>query len=168
MDGDGYADFYVGATGDNTLGGAGSGAVFLVSGSATIVSDYDASDLDSSYTALVYGSGADDALGGAVAGGEDFNGDGSFDLVVGGSAAGSQGEGRSYVLYGPVSGSVDVEANAIAIFEGVDVDDGAGSEVALLGDLDGSGVSAIGVASTSANQSATDAGSAYVVSSIGL
>ncbi len=168
VDSDGYQDFYVGATGDNTLGGSGSGAVFLVSGSATIVADYDGSDLDSSYAAQIYGAGADDAIGGAVAGGADFDGDGRVDLVVGGSAAGSQGEGRSYVLYGPLSGTVDVEDNAIAIFEGVDVDDGAGSTVSLLGNIDGSGISAIGVASTSANQSATDAGSAYVITSIGL
>ena len=168
MDGDGYDDFYVGATGDNTLGGAGSGGVFLVSGSAAIVSDYDESDLDLSRAALIYGAGSEDALGGAVAGGEDFNGDGELALVIGGAAAGSQGEGRSYVLYGPISGTIDVEVGAVAIFEGVDVDDGAGGEVALLGDIDGSGLSSIGLAATSANQSATDAGSAYVVSSIGL
>ena len=167
MDGDGYADFYVGATGDNTLGGSASGAVFLVSGGASVVASLDGQDFDSIYTAQIYGASADDNIGGAVAGGADFDGDGQFDVVVGGNNAGSQGEGRSYVLYGPVSGAIDVEDSAIAIFEGVDVDDGAGSEVALLGDLDGSGVSAIGLGSTSANQSATDAGSAYVVLSIG-
>jgi len=168
MDGDGYLDFYVGASADNTLGGSGSGAVFLVSGSATIVADYDGLDFDTAYAALIYGASADDAIGGAVAGGEDFDGDGRNDLVVGGHSAGTQGEGRSYVLYGPLSGALDVEANAIAIFEGVDVDDGAGSEVTLLGDIANTGISAIGIASTSANQSATDAGSAYVVLSVGL
>jgi hypothetical protein len=168
MDGDGYPDFFVGASGDNTLGGSGSGAVFLVSGSATVVADYDGLELDTVYTAQVYGTSSDDNLGGAVAGGEDFDGDGQLDLLVGGTAAGDQGEGRSYVLYGPLSGALDVETSAIAIFEGVDVDDGAGSEVSLLGDISGTGVSAIGIASTSANQSATDAGSAYVVLSVGL
>ena len=168
VDGDGYDDAFVGATGDSTLGGSSSGSLFLISGSATIDTDFDGLDLDSIYTAQVYGSGSDDSIGGAIAGGEDFDGDGTPDLVVGGTAAGVQGEGRAYVLYGPFSGALDVEANAIAIFEGVDVDDGAGSEVSLLGDVGSTGVSAIGVGAANANQSATDAGSAYVVLSIGL
>ena len=168
MDADGYMDFYVGATGDNTLGGSGSGSVFLVSGSATLASDYDGLDFDTVFAAQIYGASADDNIGGSVAGGGDFDGDGRLDLLVGGAAAGDQGEGRSYILYGPLSGTVDVEGSAIAIFQGVDVDDGAGSEVSLLGDITGTGVSSIGIASTSANQSATDAGSAYVVLSVGL
>jgi hypothetical protein len=103
-----------------------------------------------------------------VAGGEDFDGDGQVDLVVGGSGAGDQGQGRTYVLYGPITGTVDIEANAIALLEGVDVDDAAGSTVSLLGDITGTGTSAIGIGSIRANQSATDAGSAYIVLSIGL
>jgi hypothetical protein len=168
MDGDGYDDVFVGASGDSTLGGSSSGSLFLVSGSATIDTDFDGLDLDSIYTAQVYGSRPDDSIGGAIAGGEDFDGDGTPDLVVGGTAAGVQGEGRAYVLYGPFTGAIDVEASAIGIFEGVDVDDGAGSKVSLLGDVGSTGVSAIGVGAANANQSATDAGSAYVVLSVGL
>jgi hypothetical protein len=168
MDGDGYEDFFVGASGDSTLGGSSSGGVFLVSGSATVASDYDGLDFDSIYAAQVYGTSADDNIGGAVAGGEDFDGDGQVDLVVGGSGAGDQGQGRTYVLYGPITGTVDIEANAIALLEGVDVDDAAGSTVSLLGDITGTGTSAIGIGSIRANQSATDAGSAYIVLSIGL
>jgi len=168
MDDDGYDDVFVGASGDSTLGGSSSGSLFLIMGSATIDTDLDGLDLDAVYAAQVYGADSDDNIGGAIAGGEDFDGDGTPDLVVGGTAAGVQGEGRAYVLYGPFSGSLDVEDNAIAIFEGVDVDDGAGSEVSLLGDVGSTGVSAIGIGAANANQSATDAGSAYVVLSVGL
>ncbi len=168
IDADGYDDVFIGSPGDNTLGGSGSGSLSLVLGSATIDTDIDTDNLDNVYSVQIHGAAPSDAIGSVIASGDDFDGDGFIDLAVGGTAAGVQGEGRVYLIYGPLSGVMDVDASSVAIFEGVDVDDSAGRDVSFLGDIGSTGRSALGITANSANQSATDAGSTYVILDVGL
>jgi hypothetical protein len=71
----------------------------------------------------------------AVAGG-DVNGDGAHDVLVGDPDA-VAGAGRTYLLLGPFSGTVDV-SDAVYRIEG-HPGDGMGTAVAILGDYDGEG-----------------------------
>ena len=167
VNGDGYDDFYVSATGDNTVGGSGTGSVFLVEGSATLDADVNGLDMDSVRAAQIYGSDSDDSIGGSIDGTGDFDGDGNNDLLIG--ATGASEQGTAYLIYGPISGQVDVHREAArAVFYGTNVDDSAGSTVRFLGDMDGSGNSAIGIAAQDDNTVGTDAGGVYMMLSIGL
>ena len=161
--GDGYDDFYVSATADNTPGGTGSGSVYLLLGSADINADYDGQRLDDVYEARLYGDRSNDGIGGSIDGSADFNNDGFNDLIVGATGAGARGEGISYVVFGPVSGTSAIGDVATGLLRGEDLDDGAGNVVSFLGDLDGSGRTAIGVSAQYANRGGSDAGAAYVV-----
>ena len=161
-DGDGYEDFYVSATADNTPGGTGSGSVYLLLGSADINADYDGQRLDDVYAARLYGDRSNDGIGGSIDGSADFNNDGVNDLIVGATGAGARGEGLTYVVFGPVSGTAAIGDLATGLLRGEDLDDGAGNVATFLGDLDGSGRIAIGVAAQYANRGGSDAGAAYI------
>ena len=149
------------------MGGSGTGSVFLVEGSATLDADVNGLDMDSVRAAQIYGSDSDDSIGGSIDGTGDFDGDGNNDLLIGATSASEQG--TAYIVYGPISGQVDVHGEAArAVFYGANVDDSAGSTVRFLGDMDGSGNSAIGIAAQDDNTVGTDAGGVYMMLSIGL
>ena len=82
---------------------------------------------------------------------------------MGATGAGALGEGISYVVFGPVSGTAAIGDVATGLLRGEDLDYGAGNVVSFLCDLDGSGRTAIGVSAQYANRGGSDAGAAYVV-----
>ena len=104
VNGDGYADFLVGAP-DNDAGETNAGAAYLVLGSASPGGG-------SLSSAMRYtGEAADDEAGTSVAGAGDVNGDGYADFLVGatGNDAGGSNAGAAYLVLGsasPVSGSL--------------------------------------------------------------
>jgi hypothetical protein len=81
-------------------------------------------------------TGADGA-GAAVAGGDDVDGDGVDDLVVGAPSVGG-GEGRVYLLDGGARGTASLAA-ATWSDDGGGTTDALGSAAAMTGDLDGDG-----------------------------
>jgi hypothetical protein len=165
---DGYADFWVAAPGDNTAGGSSSGSVYLVGGAADPVTTLDGVSFEAVALAQIHGHGSDDAIGNAIAGNGDLNGDADNDILIGATAAGAAGEGVTYIVYGPVSGVNDVEAVMVGLVRGTDTDDSLGSDVSFLGDLDASGNDDVGISAVNANQAATDAGAAYILFGVGL
>jgi hypothetical protein len=95
---------------------------------------------------LLTGHRADDHAGVALDGGQDLNGDGYDDLVVGASENDGNSElnttnrGATYVLYGPITGLSElalIEADVRLL--GVELGR-AGSSLAGVGDVDGGGL----------------------------
>ena len=154
MNGDGYGDVIVGATG----GYNGAGAAYLVMGpiSGTM-------DLGSASAKLV-GENPQDYAGISVSSAGDVNGDGFPDLLVGahGQDQGGTSAGAVYLVLGPVSGTVDL-STAAAKLVGEDAEDGAGRSVSCTGDVNGDSYDDLVVGATGQDSGGAGAGAAYLV-----
>lgn len=132
LNGDGHADAVIGSSGPDGAG-ENSGAAYVVLG--PIVGDLDLSAADAEIT----GEGVGDHAGTDVAAG-DFDGDGSFDLVVGASEEdeGGTDAGAVYFVGSPSSGPISL-TSAFAKVTGEAGGDHAGQYLAI-GDFDGNSV----------------------------
>ena len=97
MNGDGFADFIIGAY--------GAGESYLVFGGNTVGSGgaFDLSRLNGINGLVLNGVEASDILGSSVSGAGDVNGDGFADLIIGAKSADPNGNseaGESYVIFG--------------------------------------------------------------------
>jgi len=145
VNGDGLADLIVGADGSDPAAGDAAGRSYVVFGKSG-VGAVDLSNVAAGLGGFVInGQCAGDASGLSVAAAGDVNGDGVADLIVGASSsdpAGSDGAGRSYVVFGQVDSS-SVDLSAVAEGSG----EGSGGFVINGGsalDQSGQGVSAAG------------------------
>ena len=95
VDGDGFADFLVGADGED-LSGTDRGAVYVVQGPVTGVVS-----LGDSWGRAV-GAADDDGAGWAVSGDADLDADGLSEMLVGapGESSGGTDAGAVYLLLG--------------------------------------------------------------------
>jgi hypothetical protein len=150
VNGDGYDDVVVGATGNDT-GGTSAGAAYVFYGGP-------APDAVADLT--LYGGASADVLGTSVDGAGDVNGDGYADVVVGsiGSDAGGSNAGRVYVHFGGPS----LDTLADLVLTGESGGDNFGMEVAGVGDFDGDGFDDILVGAHLNDASGTSSGSAYL------
>ncbi len=132
LDGDGFDDILLGTD----LGGpSDEGQAFLFYGPISGPLPVTSAD------AIINGTFASESLGASVAPAGDVNGDGIGDIVVGAPhfPLGSNGTGRAYVFYGPISGVISA-ASANAILFGEGLNDSFGTSVAA-GDVNGDSVS---------------------------
>lgn len=101
VNGDGYEDILIGATGSDA-GGESAGAVYLlhgpVSGSASL----------SNAAAVLVGENANEYAGATVSSAGDVNGDGFADVLVGTRAEQGQSVFAAYLLYGPLDGTMSL------------------------------------------------------------
>ena len=148
VNGDGFADFVVGAPNDDNNG--------LESGSARVFSGVDGSVL---YT--FDGDSADDLFGVAVSGAGDVNGDGFADLIVGVVTDGSFG-------FGPGSARVfsGVDGSVLYNFDGDSILDGFGLSVSGAGDVNGDGFADLIVGAANDGNNGFSSGSARVLSGV--
>jgi hypothetical protein len=172
LDGDGVTDLAVGAPGDDS-GGSGSGAVWILflNADGTIKAQH----------RVAAGSGglpagalvAEDSFGIALANIGDVDGDGVTDLAAGapGVDDGGPGFGSAWILFLNTNGTLDTYLR-ISDDEGgfppgaFAQDDGFGSAVADLGDLDGSDPSsmrAIAVGERGDNDAGVDTGKIWIL-----
>lgn len=99
--------------------------------------------------------------GASVATAGDLDSEGSSDLLIGapGYQAGGTAYGASYVLYGPVSGAIDLDLDAVVLRGGA-AGDLAGTSVAAAGDVDGDASRDVLIGAPGHD----DAGAAYLIS----
>ncbi len=149
VNGDGRADFIVGALNADPGGRSGGGSVYVYSGASG---------------ALLYqkdGGAADDWFGQSVAGAGDVNGDGRADFIVGAPGAdpgGVSGAGSAYVYSG-------ADGSLLHRKDGTAWGDAAGYSVAGVGDVNGDGRADFIMGALQADPGGrADAGSAYVYS----
>ena len=74
-----------------------------------------------------------------------------MDLVIGSPYVENQydqREGRVYILYGPVAGTVDVSSGGATVLSGEGVEDGAFGSAVVLADVDANGTSDLFIGQT--------------------
>jgi hypothetical protein len=141
---DGYADFIVGAPGDDDNGTeAGSARVF--------------SGKDGKVLWTFHGDTARDLLGSSVSGAGDFNGDGHADLFVGAPQPNKNAPGMARVLSGK-------DGKILATFLGDSANDEFGTFVRDAGDVNRNGQGDLIVGAPKDDNNGADSGSARVFS----
>ncbi|GJL86829.1 MAG: hypothetical protein DHS20C03_05380 [Minwuia thermotolerans] len=168
FDGDGFDDIVVGAPDANYAGQA-----FVIFGSDTPTSGTLDSLLIGGDAILIDGAlgNSNDALGHAVSGAGDVNGDGFDDVFVGSpySDTYASDAGAAFVIFGQaaradVDTSTDLDGNNGFVIFGRSDNDNAGFSVDGGGDLNGDGLSDLVVGARNANYSGNyGLGEAYVV-----
>lgn len=149
VNGDGKADFIVGAPFADPGGLSMAGSAFIYSGT------------DGSLLFQKDGSATGDAFGISTAGAGDINGDGKSDFIVGANFAdpGGVGYAGSVFVYSGADGSLLFQKNGTAFF------DNLGNSVAGAGDVNGDGKADFIVGAYRADGGGlVDAGSAFVYS----
>jgi hypothetical protein len=155
VNGDGYDDLFVGATGQDA-GGNNAGAAYLVLSPVVGTVDLSAA------AAKLVGVSFNDYTGYSVSTAGDVNGDGYGDLIVGAPEwlTGAVRPGAAYLVFGPVTGTVNLAA-ADATFEGTAADQRAGCSVSSAGDVNDDGYDDLLVGAEFAG--ANSKGEAYLV-----
>ena len=156
VDGDGYDDVVISATGDDD-GATNGGAVYLYLGSATGV--VSSSEIELTATDASVGQG----FGLSLAGAGDVDDDGYDDVVVGAwfDDDVSADSGAAYVIYGSATGLVQGSEDKLTASDSIAFDY-VGTAVAGGADVDGDGYDDVLVGASGSDASATDSGAAYV------
>ncbi|MEN0063348.1 MAG: hypothetical protein AAGA48_14440 [Myxococcota bacterium] len=155
VSGDGVPDLIVGAP-NHDAGGDDAGAVYIYEG--PVNGNLDLANAD----AKLVGEAAGDEAGYFVDFAGDLDNDGFGDVVVSGNYTGNNSRGAVYVLYGPLSGTIDL-SNADATFTGELLGDRAASSVAGVGDVNGDGFDDLLFGAHRSDVSGNNAGRAYLV-----
>ncbi|MBN1335460.1 MAG: FG-GAP repeat protein, partial [Deltaproteobacteria bacterium] len=162
VDGDGLADFLVGAYG-NDDGGTDAGEAWLFFG-GSLSGEI---DLDSGADASFEGEAAGDRAGLVVASAGDVDADGYDDMLVAAylNDRGAANAGAVFLVRGRASGLAPGTSleEADAVLTGEDAYDYAGRSASGVGDVNGDGFDDVLVGATGADDGGTDAGRAYLV-----
>ncbi len=161
VDNDGSDDLLI-ASYKNDDAGANTGAAYLFYGPAT------SGDLDTA-DAIIQGAAEQDFAGSWVSAAGDVDGDGYADVLIGAYRADTEREGNpftnvgiSYLLHGPLSGTINLSA-ANASFIGESDSDQSGAQLSEAGDVNNDGYADFLIGAERADSNGTDSGSAYLI-----
>lgn len=173
FNGDGFADFIVGADMAYANGYSSAGSAYVVFGTAAgFGATVDLSALNGSNGFRLDGSGSYSYAGYSVASAGDVNGDGFDDLVIGapGTLIAGAPAGAAYVVFGAAGGfgpSLDLTAldgsNGFRIDGVATVTGGFGSSVAAAGDFNGDGFGDVVIGAGGASGFPDRPSSSYIV-----
>ena len=169
INGDGFDDILIGATGHDAGGGNNNGQVFVVFGSELGHSNVDLNSLNGSNGFTISGKSDFDQLGFAVDTVGDINGDGYEDFIVS-SPHVRGGGGEAYVILGGEDvgqlGRIDINSldgrNGF-LMPCVAAGDYFGYSVSGLGDVNGDGFDDFAVGATRADSNGSNSGSVYIL-----
>jgi hypothetical protein len=173
VNGDGFADLIIGASGADPNGNLSSGQSYVVFGRRD---SFDAalnlSTLNGSNGFILNGINANDLSSRSVSSAGDVNGDGFDDLIIGADRADSNGKsnsGQSYVFFGKSGGFSAIfdfsslnGTNGFAI-NGINIIDNSGWSVNSAGDVNGDGFADLIIGAPSADPNGDYSGQSYVV-----
>ena len=157
LDADGADDLLIGAR-TSDLGGEDAGAAFLFT--ATPTGTLTVTDATATFT----GVGIDARAGQWATTLGDLDGDGFTDFAIGArrSALGGPGSGSTYIVYGPVTGTVSLE-DADATWIGEVGSLASSAFVHMTPDITGDGAKDLLIGAYLADYGGSDAGAVYVV-----
>jgi hypothetical protein len=169
VNGDGFADVIISATGADP-NGTDSGASYVVFGRASgFAANLNLAALDGTNGFQINGEAAFDIAANQVASAGDVNGDGFDDLIISAYNAGSFDAGASYVVFGAASGfAAELELSALDGTNGFRIAgeanyDHLGISVASAGDVNGDGFDDVIVGAFGADPNGYSSGASYVV-----
>jgi len=168
INGDGFADFVIGAIGVDT-GGQDAGAAYVIFGKGSGFGTIDLSNLSPSGGFVIQGDAAFDNAGFSVSHAGDVNNDGFDDIIIGGPGndVGGSESGTAYVIFGKANGfgPIDLSNLGTAGFaiQGDSAGDAAGHSVSAAGDVNHDGIDDLIVGAVGNDAGGTDAGRAYVI-----
>ena len=173
VNGDGYSDFIIGASGGDPNGKNASGESYLIFGKAAgWKTDIDLTALDGTNGFVINGIDVADNSGDITGGGGDINGDGYDDILIGAFRGDPNGEadaGEGYVIFGKLNGWTPVlnlstlDGTNGFVINGIDAGDRAGYAVSNAGDVNGDGFDDIIMGAYLADTNGADSGEAYLV-----
>ncbi|ELS02647.1 VCBS repeat-containing protein [Xenococcus sp. PCC 7305] len=171
INGDGFDDIIVGASGADPNGNSGAGESYVIFGTSNSSSFLRSSSLDGSNGFVINGIDVGDRSGTSVSGIEDFNGDGLPDVIIGAPFADPNSDssgGESYVVFGTSNPGESIELSGLNgsngfMLNGVSFLDRSGFSVSSAGDFDGDGLTDIVIGVPYADSNGSDAGEIYVV-----
>ena len=173
INGDGFDDILIGASGADPNGGA-SGESYVVFGQAGgFGASLELSALNGSNGFVINGIDAGDRSGRPVSSAGDINGDGFDDILIGADFAdpnGNNAAGETYIVFGsdnPFAASFDLSTldgmNGF-ILNGIDAGDLSGRSLSSAGDVNGDGFDDLIIGAIAAyNNGNSGAGESYVV-----
>jgi hypothetical protein len=167
LDGDGYADVFLGAP--NGTASTRNGRVFVTYGGSALSASYTEAggSTSTAVDAVLTGVNTGDRLGYGMAFLPDYDGDGYGDLFVGADYFGSSDNGRVYQIAGGstrLAGTASVSTVAGTTFdaEAATTGDFFGRTVENAGDVDGDGLYDLLVGATQNDAGGSGAGAVYL------